>query len=303
MEFQATNNATFYTSLIVSDIINLGLKCGTLLNMSAPISVHHIPSPKPKSRKRDTYTTRILRVKKKSLVRDVYIPLPRTLIKSPPTSAAFFSVYNTAKPLMERSAYTENINRSIGHIIAVYCGHTASCIIRVPVDITRQQARIDRNLSTFALLNKLVHTEGVYRRLFRQLSSTVIRELPFCSIKFPVWEFLKYTVESSHLHRDGSEIKAYESAICGSIAGGTAAALTMPIDLAHKRISIDKKSEQYKRWKLLLTIRDMAREEGIRGLYAGVRNRVPMISFGGFLFFMTYEQKRRFLFEEEDVHI
>lgn len=109
-------------------IKSLGLKCGTLLNMSAPISVHHIPNPRPKSRKRDTYTTRILRVKKKSLVRDMYIPLPRTLIKSPPTSAAFFSVYNTAKPLMERSAYTENINRSIGHIIAVYCGHTV-CFI------------------------------------------------------------------------------------------------------------------------------------------------------------------------------
>lgn len=79
--------------------------------------------------------------------------------------------------------------------------------------------------------------DDIYRRLFKQLTTTVIRELPFCSIKFPLWEFLKVNVEK---YKNGKDIETFESAICGSIAGGTAAALTMPIDLAYKRITIEK---------------------------------------------------------------
>lgn len=170
-------------------------------------------------------------------VYDVTIPVPATLFKSPPTSAAFFSIYNKTKPVLERHAYSENINQSIGHIIAVYLGHTASCIIRIPTDVTRQQAKVDKHLTTFQLVNKLACSPGIYARLCKQLSTTVVRELPFCSIKFPLWEFLKVNVEK---YKDGKDIETLESAICGSIAGGTAAALTMPIDLAYKRITVDK---------------------------------------------------------------
>ena len=61
--------------------------------------------------------------------------------------------------------------------------------------------------------------------------------MPFCSIKFPLWEFLKIKVESL---KENKTVETYESAICGAIAGGTAASLTLPVDLLHKRIYIDK---------------------------------------------------------------
>jgi solute carrier family 25 S-adenosylmethionine transporter 26 len=182
-----------------------------------------------------------VRRKKNLYVYDVNIPLPATLLKSPPTSAAFFSVYNKTKPYLESHGYFENINQSMCHILAVYMGHTASCIIRVPVDVTRAQARVDTNMKMFTLVNKLLCSPGIYRRLAKQLTSTVARELPFCSIKFPLWEFLKINVEK---FKDGKEIGTWESALCGSIAGGTAAALTMPIDLAYKRINVEKVSQE-----------------------------------------------------------
>ena len=77
-------------------------------------------------------------------------------------------------------------------------------------------------------------------RLGRQLFSTVVRELPFCSIKYPLWEFLKCQVENSK-HNQG-HCETYESAICGAIAGGTSAALTIPFDLAYKRCYVDRVS-------------------------------------------------------------
>jgi len=35
-------------------------------------------------------------------------------------------------------------------------------------------------------------------------------------------------------------------------------------------------------------------------MFAGVRNRFAMISFGGFLFFGAYEQKKRFLTDDDE---
>ncbi len=55
---------------------------------------------------------------------DVKFYFPRTLVKSPPTSAAFFSVYNNTKTKLEYHAYSENLNRSLCHVFAVYMGHT-----------------------------------------------------------------------------------------------------------------------------------------------------------------------------------
>lgn len=75
-------------------------------------------------------------------------------------------------------------------------------------------------------------------RLGRQLLSTILRELPFCSIKYPLWEFLKCSVENSKTNQE--HCQTYESALCGAIAGGTSAALTMPFDLAYKKVYVDK---------------------------------------------------------------
>lgn len=186
-----------------------------------------------------------------------------TLSKSPPTSAAFFGVYNKTKSKMEYHAYSENLNQSLCHIFAVYSGHSASCIFRAPVDIYRQERRLFTELKPFQVLNKLACSTDIGMRLTRQLLTTVIRELPFCSIKYPLWEFLKCKVENSKHNQEHCE--TFESALCGAIAGGTAAAITMPIDLAFKRINVDRNGPQYKRFKFILTIRDMAQENGIKG--------------------------------------
>lgn len=163
-----------------------------------------------------------------------------TLSKSPPTSAAFFGVYNKTKVKLEYHAYSENLNQSLCHVLAVYMGHTASCLIRVPVDVVRAEAKLNTSLNTFQIFNRLACSKDIHLRLTRQLMTTVLRELPFCSIKYPLWEFLKVCVENSK-HNQG-HCETYESAICGAIAGGTAAALTIPIDLAYKRINVDKVS-------------------------------------------------------------
>jgi solute carrier family 25 S-adenosylmethionine transporter 26 len=70
------------------------------------------------------------------------------------------------------------------------------------------------------------------------LTTTVVREIPFCSIKFPLWEFLKVSLEN-HRHKHGKDIQPYESILFGTFASGFSAALTLPIDLAYKKAFVD----------------------------------------------------------------
>jgi solute carrier family 25 S-adenosylmethionine transporter 26 len=174
---------------------------------------------------------------------DFAVPLPSTLFKSPPTSSAFFTIYKSTKTNLEYHAYCENINRYVTDCFAVYMGHTASCGVRVPVDVTKQYARSPAcaNMNVFKVVNHMLRSSSIGEQLLRQLATTVIREIPFCSIKFPLWEFLYVSVEN-HKAKSHKHIEWYESAICGSFAGGTAAAITTPIDLAFKSIKVDNVS-------------------------------------------------------------
>ena len=54
--------------------------------------------------------------------------------------------------------------------------------------------------------------------LYRGYLSTVIREIPFSFIQFPIWEELKKRYSA----RKQKPIQPHESAICGAVAGKVA---------------------------------------------------------------------------------
>lgn len=62
-------------------------------------------------------------------------------------------------------------------------------------------------------------------------------QIPFTSIQFPFYEFLKAQVAK----RQGSRASSAQAAVCGMIAGGTAAALTTPLDVVKTRVMLEAK--------------------------------------------------------------
>ena len=77
----------------------------------------------------------------------------------------------------------------------------------------RRQASF-KNMSSIQILISAVRREGVYG-LYRGYSSTVLRDIPFSIIEFPVWEWLKKRW-SAKMRR---ELNAVEVAVCGAVAG------------------------------------------------------------------------------------
>jgi solute carrier family 25 S-adenosylmethionine transporter 26 len=80
---------------------------------------------------------------------------------------------------------------------------------------------------------------------------------------------------------------ALEAGLCGSIAGGTAAALTTPLDVVKTRIMLSKDKA-----RITSMFYSIYRKEGVRAFFRGIGPRVTWISIGGFIFLGAYEGVR-----------
>lgn len=83
---------------------------------------------------------------------------------------------------------------------------------------------------------------------------------------------------------------AFEAGICGSVAGGTAAALTTPLDVVKTRIMLSKTKTG-----IISMFYNIYAKEGPSVFFKGIGPRVTWISFGGFIFLGAYEGVREII--------
>ena len=105
-------------------------------------------------------------------------------------------------------------------MFAASVGEVNACLIRVPVENVKQrrQAESVKYNSSITVMRNIFKLEGV-KGFYRGYVTTVMREIPFSLIQFPIWEKLKSVWKKKQSH----EIEAWQSAVCGSFAGGISA--------------------------------------------------------------------------------
>ncbi|XP_014107157.1 S-adenosylmethionine mitochondrial carrier protein isoform X3 [Parus major] len=204
--------------------------------------------------------------------RGIYAGVPSTAIGSFPNAAAFFITYENVKSVLPHgsSSYLSPAT----HMVAASLGEVVACLIRVPSEVVKQRAQVSPSSSTL-----------------RILSHTLYHEIPFSLVQFPLWESLKELWS----WKQGHVVDSWQSAVCGAFAGGFAAAVTTPLDVAKTRIMLAKAGSSNASGNVLAALGGIWRTQGLSGLFAGVVPRMAAISLGGFIFLGTYEKTRQLL--------
>ncbi|XP_060095481.1 mitochondrial S-adenosylmethionine carrier protein isoform X3 [Heteronotia binoei] len=199
----------------------------------------------------------------------IYAGVPSTAVGSFPNAAAFFVTYECMKAVLHTDA--SPYLASATHMLAASFGEVVACLIRVPSEVVKQRAQVSPTSSTL-----------------RILSNTVCEEIPFSVVQFPLWESLK----DLWSWKQGHVVDSWQSAVCGAFAGGFAAAVTTPLDVAKTRIMLAKAGSRNATGNVLPALYGVWKTQGIPGLFAGVVPRMSAISLGGFIFLGTYDKIR-----------
>ena len=175
------------------------------------------------------------------------------------------------------------------HMVAASIGEVAACAVRVPTEVVKQRAQAMQGPSSSAVLRQILDRRkiagfgvvGVWRELYTGWSVTVMREVPFTVIQFPIWEALK---EARRRKTGREKVSAWESGLFGSLAGAVAAGATTPLDVLKTRMMLSRQRESA--WVMG---REILRTSGVGAFFSGLGPRVLWISGGGAIFLGSYQ--------------
>ena len=233
--------------------------------------------------------------------RGIYNGVGAAFVGSAPGAALFFSVYETLKARINNGTSTHNATSresviwndpAVGHIVAASAGEAAACLVRVPTEVIKQNMQIISQSEDGQIVRKksLVETynmilaqkdksfaSSLFGGLYRGYGITLMREVPFAFIQFPLYERFKLYwsnhLNSKHSHdmnHEEQQLSSAQAAICGSVSGGIAAAATTPLDVIKTRLMIGKDVNGILYKGAFDTGRRVLKEEGWRKLLSGI---------------------------------
>lgn len=158
---------------------------------------------------------------------------------------------------------------------------------------TKMQSKRLSHLEVRQAIRSLIKNEGIFS-LWRGLSATILRDVPFSCIYWANYEFMKKRLGQK-------ELNFASSFTFGAIAGAIAAVITLPFDVVktHRQIELGEmqiisnkqKSNPSKTRDILFKI---YRQNGLRGLFSGIVPRVIKVAPACAIMISTYEFGKRF---------
>ncbi|KAK4471797.1 hypothetical protein MN116_005193 [Schistosoma mekongi] len=223
---------------------------------------------------------------------------PAVAIGSAPGAAAFFLTYEAVKDACKSLGVHSMVQSTVSACVA----EVVACVIRVPCEVIKQRTQNQPSHSVSTVFLQTLRNEGI-RGFYRGYVSTLSREIPFSVIQYPIWEKLRYMAIEWNRKSFGSsdvtdltlaQLKAWQSAMCGCLAGTIAGALTTPLDVAKTRIMLAEPNSNFASGRIIYAIRTIFQENGIRGLFSGLIPRISLLSIGGAIFLGIYDISTRF---------
>lgn len=235
-----------------------------------------------------------------------------------PAAATFWFTYEAAKDVLEPLAPTPALlpaahvlSASVGacarlpacgqcalaHALPHPCAaEVATCIVRNPFEVVKQQMQAGQHASTAAALRKLWRQGGL-ASFYVGYGTLLAREIPFDALQFALYEWLK----RSWAARKGphAPLTLTDNMVVGCVSGGATAVLTTPLDVVKTRLMTQAAGAPDAYRGMVHGLQRICAEEGAARLFAGAVPRMLWISLGGAIFFGTFEEARRRLSSSE----
>ena len=187
-------------------------------------------------------------------------------------------------------------NEAISHMAAASCGEAAACLVRVPTEVIKAKMQTGTGAaggglkSTLQLVLKERHAGGSFLApylggLYRGYGITLMREIPFAMIQFPLYEHFKVKWGDWQ----DKAVSPMQAAACGSFSGAIGAGLTTPLDVIKTRLMLGA-DQHGKHYKNAVDVVQRTMAENPMKLWSGFQPRVMWISIGGFVFFGAYRR-------------
>lgn len=215
--------------------------------------------------------------------RRIYAGIGPTILVSAPNAAIFFFTYESLLRAMKYSTNQIHEYPMLASLLASIGAEFSACSVRVPGEVIKQRRQVAQYHSTLQSAINLYKNGGLLA-FYQGFLPTISRDIPFVCIQFPIYEKLKIVL-SKKFNRP---LLPWESACCGSIAGGISAMLTTPFDVLKTRTMLFRSTLPIpSMFQLLCSI---IPNEGLRVLWSGVIPRVAFITLGGAIYFGVYEK-------------
>ena len=218
----------------------------------------------------------------KSSFANIYAGLSASMVASFPCAATFWTTYNIAKFFLASSGI--DLAPPLMHILSAACGSVTTSLVRNPFEVVKQQMQVGQHESAREAPAAIIKEQGI-GGLFKGVGALISREIPFDGIQFVIYEFLKNVDYGTA----STTVSMFSHFLHGALAGGVAAFVTTPIDVAKTRMMTQYSKEKIMYKSLPQTIGLVARSEGPLALFQGWTVRVLFTTVGGVMFFGTFE--------------
>lgn len=255
------------------------------------------------------------RIARQEGIRGLWSGLTPALVMAVPSTVVYFTAYDELKRVLEGEGASGGPPSAVTPLVAGIVGRTLTATVVSPLELLRTRAMYAPEAGSGArpgllrTASRLVAADG-FTSLWRGLSATLWRDVPFSGLYWFGYETLRarftaLAAASSSSSSSSSLASTYGvSFASGMLAGGIAAFVTTPFDVIKTRRQLWQShaggsssaspssaatSVYSPAHPTSAVLRFVVREEGVRGLYAGVGARLAKVAPSCAIMIATYE--------------
>ncbi|KAJ8903875.1 hypothetical protein NDN08_000408 [Rhodosorus marinus] len=219
----------------------------------------------------------------------LYCGLLPAMLGTAPSSAVYFSTYELSKRTLGRlnDELDAGIARVSVNMLAAAFGNVTSSALFVPKEVMKQRLQVGLGGSVPEAATILYREAGV-RGFYSGYFSTLMRNIPSNALKFMLYEEIKHFIL---FHSDSADLSTKQHLLAGGLAGLLSSFVTTPMDVMKTKYATGKAAN--------LNIAGLAskilREEGVRGLFVGLRPRLMWSALFASIGLTCYETFKKLL--------